>query len=134
MTTEQATAAGLDNNAFSLATAVDADGHCEPASRVVCDGHHKGTIFSWFDGEWIVTDIENREYRGHFDRLAVVSLDYDSDDLPEVDDADAADYGLNQAMLGCDLDCGEWVVDAEDLDDLRETYGESLIVLWEQQR
>lgn len=111
----------LNNNAFVLAKLIGQDRHCEPASMVCRDGHHKGTMFSWFEGEWIVTDLENREFRGVVDRLAVVTLD----------NADP-DYGLNQAALGIDLECGEWVIDAEDLIGLQCTYGDSLVVKWVQ--
>ena len=115
------------NNSFSLRTAISNDRHCEPASRIVRDGSHFGTMFSWVQEKWVVVDLENRNFIGTFDRLAVVSLASDE----ELD----ADSGLNQAALGCDLDCpqGEWVVDADDLSDLRETYGDALVVLWEQE-
>lgn len=113
----------LINNAASLAEALDCDRHCQPASRIVRDGWHSGTLFTWVDDLWVVYDLENRACLGEHDRLAVVSLE-----VPEAD----ADAGLNQCCLGCDLECGEWVIDAEDLPDLRETYGAALVVLWEQ--
>lgn len=127
MNAKEALELGLTNTAFHLATAIDADGHCEPASRIVRDGSHKGTMFSWINGDWIVVDLENRKYLGTVKRLAVVTLDAS-------DDQDRADNGLNQKSLGCDLDTegGEWVVDADELDNLRESYGDELIVLWEQ--
>ena len=127
MNATQAKELGLDNNSFALATAVDQDGHCEPASRVVRDGHHSGTMFSWFDGEWHVLDLENREYIGKFHRLAVVTIEPDGDEFQ-------ADRGLNQTAIGFDMevDGGEWIVDADELDNLRETYGEQLTVCWEQ--
>ena len=119
------------NNSFSLRTAISNDPHCEPASRIVRDGAHLGTMFSWLNGHWIAVDLENRNFIGTFDRLAVLSLASDEERDEELD----ADSGLNQVALGCDLDCsrGEWVVDADDLSDLRETYGDTLIVLWEQE-
>jgi hypothetical protein len=126
MDATQAKELGLDNNAFHLATAIDMDGHCEPASRVVRDGHHKGTMFSWFENKWTALDLENREYLGQCEKLAVVTLcDCDCDD---------ADRGLNQAAWGIDFEVegGEWVIDAEELDDLREIYGEQLVLIWEQ--
>ena len=128
MTESQAKKLGLVNNSLSLATAIGSDRHCEPASRIVCDGAHFGTMFSWHRDRWIAVDIENRNFIGTFERLAVVSLASDI----ELD----ADNGLNQEALGCDLECphGEWVVDAEALSDLRETYGEALVVLWEQEK
>ena len=122
----------LCNNSFSLASAIGSDSHCEPASRIVRDGSHFGTMFSWVQEKWVVVDLENRNFIGTFDRLAVVSLASDEERDEELD----ADSGLNQAALGCDLDCpqGEWVVDADDLSDLRETYGDALVVLWEQEQ
>lgn len=54
--------------------------------------------------------------------------------LAESADQDAADRGLHLTSVACDLEVpgGEWVVDAEDLDALREGYGDDLVVLWEQ--
>jgi len=127
MNAAEAKAAGLENNAFSLATAIGSEGHCEPASRICRDGHHLGTMFSWDGREWIVVDLENKKFLGTYDRLAVVTLNPD-------DDESQADRGLNQSSLGCDLECpsGEWVIDADEIEQLQEIYGDNLIVLWEQ--
>ena len=127
MSIETAKELGLKNVAFHLATAIGAEGHGEPAARLVRDGHHSGTLFCWDGDEWVVTDIENRRYVGTYKKLAVVEL------IPvEGGDGNDADNGLNQTQLGCDLDCGEYVVDADDMDHLRDIYGENLVVLWEQ--
>ena len=119
----------LTNNAAALAAAIDAGRHCEPASRIVRDGHHAGTLFTWVDNRrWVVCDLENpaRMYGWH-DRLAVVTV------TQQCRGEDVADNGLNQCCLACDLEAGEWVVNADnDLPDLRQTYGEVLEVLWEQ--
>lgn len=120
----------LDNNAFALNRAMREFGHCEPASAICRDGHHSGTLFTWLPDSscWVVFDIENRQHRGIFDRLAVVSLE-------PSDEPDRADDGLNQAALGMDMEsqpAGEWIVDADDLDSLRESYGDELTVIWEQ--
>lgn len=79
MNKSEALELGMTNTAFHLATAIDADGHCEPASRIVRDGSHKGTMFSWIDGDWVVVDLENRKYLGTVKRLAVVTLDASDD-------------------------------------------------------
>ena len=127
MSPDQAKELGLENNAFHLATAIDADSHCEPASRVVRDGHHKGTIFSRCEGKWYATDLEGKKFLGSCERLAVVTLDGTGYE-------DSADHGLNQIALGVDLECpgGEWIVDADDLVSLSDTYGDELVVKWEQ--
>lgn len=114
-------------NGEHLASALTEGGDClKPLARVVCDGHHNGTLFVWRGDEWIVVDLEGGTLERPCDRLAVVTLDADAERTP--------DDGLNQRCLGCDLDVptGEWVVAAESLDGLREDYGEELIVLWEQ--
>lgn len=117
----------LDNNAFALDRATRDFGHCAPASMICRDGHHKGTLFTWLPDlkRWSVVDLENRDFLGFHDSLAVVTLLGDEAD---------ADCGLNQAALGFDFEVqgGEWVIDAEDLEDLREVYGDSLNVIWEQ--
>ena len=117
----------LDNNALGLARAMDDEGHCRPGSVIVRDGSHSGTLFTWIEGRWIVYDLENGQPRGERDRIAVVSIEPDGDQ-------DQAERGLNQLCLACDLETprGEWVVDAEDLPELREQYGANLVVLWEQ--
>ena len=117
----------LDNNALGLARAMDDEGHCRPGSVIVRDGSHSGTLFTWAEGRWIVYDLENGQPRGERDRIAVVSIEPDGDQ-------DQAERGLNQLCLACDLETprGEWVVDAEDLPELREQYGANLVVLWEQ--
>jgi hypothetical protein len=119
--------ATLTNNAAALHAATQCDRHCAPATVLVRDGGHKGTILTRVENRWVVYCLENREARGEFDRLAVVTL---------ADEAayDAADNGLNQSSVACDLEVpgGEWVVDADDLDALREGYGGDLVVLWEQ--
>ena len=117
----------LTNNARHLATAIENDRHCEPASRIVRDGQHDGTLFTWLGREWVVYDLDNHQLCCRCDRLAVVSL--------HSDDSDDADNGLNQAAIGFDMEAqphGEWVIDAEDIDSLREGYGDKLVVLWEQ--
>ncbi len=113
--------ATLKNNAFTLNRVIENTGH-DLASTIVRDGHHKGTLFTWLETRWCVVDLEGSELRGFFDRIAVVTL---------AGEADAAN-GLNQTQIGCDMECGEWVVDAEALDSLKETYGELLSVIWEQ--
>ncbi len=92
-----------------------------PESIVIRDGNHRGTLFAWTGREWYVADIENREFRGIYSRLAVVKLNADPDD------------GLNNYALGYDLDAGEWVIDALDIDSLGKIYGNHLTVLWSQQ-
>ena len=118
----------LTNNAGGLATAIESGRHCQPVSRIVLDGSHKGTLFTWVDQYtgWIVYDIENRDCLGRHDRLAVVTV------TQQQAGEDVADNGLNQCCLACDLEGGEWVVDADDLPELRRTYGDVLTVLWEQ--
>lgn len=116
----------LTNNAAALATAIDGGRHCEPASRIVRDAHHAGTLFTWVDRCWVVYDLENRRCLGRHDRLAVVTV------TQQQAGDDVADAGLNQCCLACDLEAGEWVVDAGDLPELRQTYGDVLTVLWEQ--
>ena len=114
----------LKGNAFVLDRAVREYSRLAPASAICRDGHHKGTLFTWLGEQWSVVDLENREFHGFHDRLAVVTIGEDVD----------ADDGLNQAALGIDLEVpgGEWVVDADDLEELRETYGDTLEVVWEQ--
>lgn len=117
----------LNNNALALLRAMDTDDHCRPGSVIVRDGSHSGTLFTWVGDQWIVYDLENQTHRGEYDRIAVVTLEPDgTEDQPE--------RGLNQACIACDLEVkyGEWVVDAIDLEDLRERYGDDLVVLWEQ--
>lgn len=116
----------LTNNAATLATAIDGGRHGEPASRIVRDGQHAGTLFTWVDRCWIVHDLENRRCLGRHDRLAVVTV------TQQQAGEDVADAGLNQCCLACDLEAGEWVVDADDLPELRQTYGGIMDVLWEQ--
>lgn len=117
-------AATLKNNAFALASAIEATAHCRPGTALVIDGHHRGTLFTWLGKEWAVTCLEQRKFMGTHARIAVVALT----------DADAdADDGLNQAALGIDLECGEWVVPTEELPALCEGYGDALEVLWEQE-
>ena len=119
--------ADLDNNSLALARAMDAEEHCRPGSVIVRDGSHAGTLFTWIEDRWIVYDLENRQPRGERDRIAVLTVEPDGD-------PDQADRGLNQLCLACDLETprGEWIVDAEDLPELREQYGANLVVLWEQ--
>lgn len=114
----------LKNNAFALNRAMESGGHCAPASAICRDGSHDGTLFTWLGTEWAATDLENRKFLGFFARLAVVTLN----------DADADD-GLNQIALGCDFEVQncEWVVDALELEGLRECYGDALEILWEQE-
>lgn len=119
--------ATLTNNAHHLATAIEVGRHCEPASRIVRDGNHDGTLFTWTGREWIVFDLDGNDFRCRCDRIAVVTL--------RPGDPDAADRGLHQAAIGWDMEVqpeGEWVIDAEDLDSLRKTYGDELVVRWEQ--
>ena len=121
----------LKNNSLGLDSAIGREAHCAPASVVVRDGHHLGTLFSWTGDGWIVVDLENRNYVGDHSRLAVVSLVASAEDsLGFI----AADRGLNQCCLACDFEVpgGEWVVDASDLDSLRDTYKDNLEVLWAQ--
>lgn len=115
--------ATLKNNAFALNRAIESERHCQPGAMVCRDGHHKGTIFAWHENKWHVTDIENREYLGGYLRLAVVTLAGDAD--PE--------NGLNQHSLGIDLECSEWIIDADELEGLQEAYGDDLEVVWEQE-
>ena len=118
--------ATLTNNAAALASATDGGRHCEPASRIVRDGNHAGTLFTWVDRCWIVCDLERRTCE-EISRLAVVTV------TQQNPGEDVADNGLNQCCLACDLETGEWVVDADnELPDLRQTYGDALQVLWEQ--
>lgn len=112
---------GLKNNAFTLNQAIENSGHCEPGTAWVLDGHHKGTLFTWVGSQWCVVDLENRKL-DFVSRIAVVTLEGDAD----------PDSGLNQDMIGVDLECGEWVVDRDDLKGLKETYGDDLVILWEQ--
>lgn len=114
----------LTGNARALAIATEYDCQFGPASRIVRDGHHCGTLFTWVERRlWVVYDLENSRCLGEHDRLAVVTVNEDE-----------ADRGLNQCCLACDLDVtgGEWVVDADELHELRRVYGDTLTVLWEQ--
>jgi len=117
----------LTNNAAALYAATQSDRHCEPATVLVRDGHHDGTLLTWVRNRWVVYSLDGRESLGEIDRLAVVTLDRNAD-------PDAADNGLNQTQIACDLEVlgGEWIVDADELDSLRDTYGETLVLLWEQ--
>lgn len=115
--------ATTSSNARSLITAMTAPDDGTIPCRLITDGHHNGTLFAWTGGGWVVTDLEREKCLGSFGRLAVVSLD-----TMEAD----ADAGLNQTAIGFDMDVGEWVVNADDLDDLQDTYGAALVVLWEQ--
>jgi hypothetical protein len=119
--------ATLTNNAAALYAATQSDRHCAPATVLVRDGGHKGTILTWVGDRWVVYSLDDREARDETDRLAVVTLAGSADQ-------DAADKGLHLTSVACDLEVrgGEWVVDADDLDALREGYGGDLIVLWEQ--
>ena len=117
----------LKNNAFALAEAIGRESHCTPASVIVRDGHHRGVLFAWTGEVWIVVDLENRQWIGEYERLAVVTLHNEAD----------PDNGLNQVCLACDLETpnGEWVLDAEALAEIRhnETYNDDdLESLWEQ--
>lgn len=117
--------ATTSSNARALVEAIVAPDDGTIPCRLITDGHHRGTLFAWLGDEWAVTDLENRQCLGTFGRLAVVSVD--------MDDAEAAETGLNQTAIGFDFDgAGEWIVDADDLDGLRDTYGAALVVLWEQ--
>jgi hypothetical protein len=117
----------LENNAAALYAATQCDRHCAPATVLVRDGGHRGTILTWVGDKWVVYCLGNHESRGEIDRLAVVTLSDEAGD-------EAADHGINQSSVACDLEVpgGEWVVDADDLDAIREGYGDYLIVLWEQ--
>jgi hypothetical protein len=117
----------LTNNAAALQGASDTDRHCSPATVLVRDGYHDGTLLTWVRDRWVVYSLDDREARGEIDRLAVVTLNAKADH-------DAADNGLNQTQVACDMEVagGEWVVDADELDSIRDTYGDTLIVLWEQ--
>jgi hypothetical protein len=116
--------ATLTNNAAALYAATQSDRHCAPTTVLVRDGNHEGTLLTRVRDRWVVYSLDDRESREEIDRLAVVTLAAIAD--PEA--------GLNQSTIACDLEVsgGEWVVDADDLDALREGYGEDLIVLWEQ--
>ena len=121
------TTTNLTGNAYALSQAMEQDDHCRPGSVIIRDGSHSGTLFTWVGDQWIVYDLENREHRGEYDRIAVVTLESDGTD-------DQAERGLNQLQIGCDLEVkhGEWVVDVDDLKALRLGYGDDLVVLWEQ--
>lgn len=116
------TTTNLTGNAYALSQATEQDDHCRPGSVIVRDGSHSGTLFTWVGDSWIVYGS-----LGRIDRIAVVTLEPDGTD-------DQADRGLNQIQIGCDLEVkhGEWVVDADDLQSLRDNYGDDLVVLWEQ--
>lgn len=110
----------LTNNAHSLNEVLQG----QKGFTRVRDGHHAGTCFSWIDDcEWLVSDLENSTCYT-VDRIAVVSL---------LNSADADD-GLNQSCLACDLEVpgGEWVVEADSLEDLQQGYGDDLEVIWTQ--
>lgn len=121
------TTKNITGNAYALSQAMEQEDHCRPGSVIVRDGSHSGTLFTWVGDSWIVYDLENHDCRGEYGRIAVVTLEPDgTDDQPE--------RGLNQVCLACDLEVkhGEWAVDADDLQGLREAYGDDLVVLWEQ--
>lgn len=116
----------LTNNAAELASAIEDCRRCEPASRIVGDGWHAGTLFTYVDDRhWIVCDLQQLTSE-KIDRLAVATV------KQQQRGEDAAEWGLNQCCLACDLETGEWVVDADDLPELRQIYGDVLEVLWEQ--
>ena len=117
----------LENTAAALSAATHSDRHCAPATVLVRDGHHDGTMLTWVRNRWVVYSLDDRESRDEIDRVAVVTL-------AESADQDAADRGLHLTSVACDLEVpgGEWVVDADDLDALRDGYGDDLVVLWEQ--
>ena len=116
--------ATLTNNAAALYAATQSDRHCAPATVLVRDGNHAGTLLTWVRDRWVVYSLDDRDSREEIDRLAVVTLDATAN----------PDAGMNQSTVACDMEVpgGEWVVDADDLDALREDYGGDLIVLWEQ--
>jgi hypothetical protein len=116
--------ATLTNNAAALYAATQSDRHCAPATVLVRDGNHDGTLLTWVRNRWVVYSLDDRESRDEIDRIAVVTLSATAD----------PDAGMNQSTVACDLEVmgGEWVVDTDDLNALREGYGEDLIVLWEQ--
>ena len=108
----------LKNNAYVLVQALD-----QTSYAVVRDGHHRGTLFAWTGEVWLVCDLEDmRSTRREAKRIAVVTLHNEAD----------ADSGLNQACLGCDLEAGEWVLDADDIAEMRVAYEDDLESLWEQ--
>lgn len=133
--------ATLKNVAFCLSKAVESTIDSTFGTAHILDSHQSGSLLTWTGEEWHNTDLEGKTYRGTFERAAVVSLDESSEDYPQIEhpeygpenDPDAADLGLNQVCEACDLDCGEWVIDASKIESLRETYGTSLVVIWEQQ-
>ena len=112
----------LTGNANALQSAIVDPVDGTVACRIVTDGQHRGALFAWLGDYWVVTDVDGLKCLGLFERLAVVSLEVDAD----------ADDGLNQTAIGFDLDAGEWVVPADDLPGLRDTYGKALVVRWEQ--
>lgn len=132
----------VKGNAKNLRDAIDNAG-TGVDTAYVRDGHHQGTLFVWDGLDWAVLDIEGRaDTVQRVARLAVVTL---HDNRPEeivLEDGvrymqhrdEYADLGLNQAGIAFDFECGtgEWVIDADDLDGLREVYGDDLEVIWEQ--
>lgn len=116
-----------NSNAANLISAIEEARSSEwPVSRVVRDQYGPGTILTFFDGRWIATPLDWAAAPiKKAARLAVVAHTH-----PE----DSADNGLNQSALAMDMEIegGEWIVDADDLDDLRGGYGEALEVIWEQ--
>ncbi len=127
MTTTEAKEKGLKDNGYALATTIGSEGHCRPAACVVRDGDHKGTLFAWDGHEWVVVDLEEQECKGTFTRLAVVTLRDES--------MDDGDMTMSPFALASDYECPgcEWVVDADYLDRMREEFGDSLVVCWEQE-
>lgn len=121
-------ATALTGISLALASAVESSRPGEPITRLIRDAHYSGILFTWLDDQWYVLDFDSMDCAGVFKRLSVVTL--------ESADPDAAcgSGGLNEFAIGCDIDMrsGEWVVDAADLADLRDGYGDELIVLWEQ--
>ena len=113
----------MNRNALALATAIDAGSNGQPVCRHVGDDAQGGTFFTFYEGRWFATDLEDMVYLGSFERLAVVRLGEEAN----------PSHGLGGA-LGYDFaGDAEWVVDAEKLPELRNLYRQQLVIVWEQE-
>jgi len=99
---------------------------------VWADGYANSEAYwSERNSKWVFVDFLNHgEETSLVQSWVEVGLDESEVDpalIPQ--GSSAADCGLNQATIACDLDGdGSWVIDSEDFAALQETYGDALYV------
>ncbi len=89
-------------------------------SVLIGDQNCEGTLLTWMENKWLVTELESGE-KSYVDRIVVIKTE-------NVD----MNYGLKQVGIACNLLEGLWVIDPDDIRDLQETYRAKIEVLWEQ--